>query len=257
MNKSGLRQEILSGRLLLGSWIQIAHPTATEILARAGFDWLAVDMEHSEISNETLSAHLRAMGPNGPYAFARVKCNDPMAIRHALDLGVQGIIVPLIHNAEDALAAVNSAKYPLWGSRGFAFTRANNFGVDFDEYAANANASTAVIAMIESRSGLEQVDRILSVEGIDGVLVGLYDLSGSLGIPGQVNDTRVTEAVTQICRAAHEAGKTAGIHQVQPDGDRIQQLIKQGFSLIAVGMDTLFLRDGAAAAYQAALPGNK
>lgn len=245
------RQRINRCEPLIGGWLQILHPTAAEIIGRAGFDWVAIDCEHTEATMEHLSQLVRALERYDTVAMARVRENSTMEIRQALDLGIGGVIVPLIHDRASAEAAVAAAKYPPEGIRGFAFHRANAFGLDFSQYVAQANAAISVIAMIESREGVENVDAILSVPGIDGVFIGPYDLSGSYGLAGQLDNPVVTDAIERVILAARSAGKSVGLHQVDPDPTKIAACLKRGLNFLAVGMDTVFLRDAAAQAVAA------
>jgi len=223
----------------IGSWIQIGHPAVAEIMANAGFEWLAVDMEHTDISMPQLSNLIRGMGDCVP--FVRVRENDTLCIRQALDAGAQGVIVPLVNTADEARRAVAAAKYPPQGVRGFAFCRANAYGAVFDEYAESANDDIAVVVMIESRSAVENIGRILAVDGVDGAFIGPYDLSGSYGFPGLVKHPRVLEARRAVLDACADLGKVAGVHLVQPVGDDIEQAEADGFTFIAIGGDTMFL----------------
>ena len=250
MLDSTLRSALLERRVTVGSWIQVGHPAVAEVLARAGFDWLGVDCEHTDIGLHEFSAIARALHGRGPAPLARVEKNDPLAIRRVLDMGAAGVIVPLVNSADDAKRAVRAAKFAPEGERGFAFCRANEWGAEFDSYTGAANDRTAVIAMIETAQAVENAEEILSVEGIDGTLIGPYDMSGSLGVPGHTEDPRVKEGGRQVVEACRRCGKSAGIHVVLPDRERIREVVEQGFTFIAVGMDTVFLDEGAGAALQ-------
>ena len=175
----------------------------------------------------------------------RVKENKIMPIRRALDLGAMGVIVPLVNSADEARHAVVAAKFPPEGIRGFAFCRGNEWGVDFDEYAAKANGMISVIVMIESKSAVEKIEEIVKVEGVDGVFIGPYDMSGSYGIVGQTDSEIIQEACEKVVAACKKHGKAAGIHIVLPACDNIRIAESQGFTLLALGMDTVFLADGA------------
>lgn len=235
------RKALLERRLTFGSWIQIGHPAVAEILARAGFEWLAVDMEHTDIGIKTFCEVVRGMHGRGAIPLARVRENDVLAIRQVLDAGAQGVIVPLINSAKEAAMAVKAAKYPPQGVRGFAFCRANNFGVDFDKYAAEANQNIAVVMMIESRPAVENINEILSVEGVDGVFIGPYDMSGSYGITGQVSHPDIVKACQTVSAACEKHGKSAGLHIVRPDEKLIKKAVDDGFTFIALGTDAVFL----------------
>jgi len=240
-----VRSALLERKLTIGSWIQISNAASAEILAEAGFDWIAVDMEHTDIDNAGFAALARAMHGRGAAPLARVRENDTLAIRQVLDLGAQGVIVPLVHSAADAERAVRAAKYPPRGVRGFCFSRMNNWGVDFDAYAATANDAIAVVVMIESRQGVENIDAILAVEGVDGVFIGPYDLSGSYGVPGQTGHELVTAGCRRVLDACRAAGKAAGMHVVIPAQAAIAKSLADGFTFLALGVDTVFLNAGA------------
>jgi 2-keto-3-deoxy-L-rhamnonate aldolase RhmA len=232
----------------VGSWIQINNPTSAEILARAGFEWLGIDMEHTDIDIASIAGVLRGMHGRGSVPVARVVNNELMAIRQALDLGAMGVLVPLISTAEQARQAVAAAKYPPRGVRGFAFCRANNWGADFAAYARSANDEVAVVAMIETEKGVDNIDEILAVEGIDGVFIGPYDMSGSYGIPGETGSPIVRDACRRIVEACERASKSAGLHIVKPTPQATQQALEDGFTLICLGIDTVFVQEGACAA---------
>lgn len=245
MTANPVRRALLERRLSLGTWIQIGHPAVAEVLASAGFDWIAADMEHTDIGPAAFAALARGMHGRGPTPLARVRENDTLAIRQVLDLGAQGVIVPLVHTAAEAERAVQAAKYPPRGIRGFCFSRMNNWGADFDTYRATANDDIAVVVMIESRQGVENIDAILAVDGVDGVFIGPYDLSGSCGVPGQTSHTLVQAGCQRVLDACRSAGKAAGMHVVIPVPETIAKAIADGFTFLALGVDTVFLAAGA------------
>ncbi len=245
MTHNPVRLALLERHVTLGTWIQVGHPAVAEVLANAGFNWIAADMEHTDIDNAGFAGLARAMHGRGVAPLARVRENDTLAIRQVLDLGAQGVIVPLIHTAEDAERAVSAAKYPPRGVRGFCFSRMNNWGTDFAAYAATANDDLAVVVMIESRQGVENIDAILAVEGVDGVFIGPYDLSGSYGVPGQTAHPQVKAGCRRVLDACRAAGKSAGMHVVIPADAAIAQALEDGFTFLALGVDTVFLSAGA------------
>ena len=245
MMRNSVRLALLERRVTFGTWIQIGHPASAEVLANAGFDWIAADMEHTDIDSAGFAGLARALHGRGVAPLARVRENDALAIRQVLDLGAQGVIVPLIHIAEDAERAVRAAKYPPRGVRGFCFSRMNNWGVDFDAYAATANDEIAVVVMIESRQGVENICEILAVDGVDGVFIGPYDLSGSYGVPGQTAHEQVKVGCQRVLDACRAAGKAAGLHVVIPSQTAIAQALADGFTFLALGVDTVFISAGA------------
>jgi 2-keto-3-deoxy-L-rhamnonate aldolase RhmA len=245
MFNSLIKRKLSKCQITLGSWCQIGHPANAEILAKAGFDWMALDCEHGEAEDADISNFCRAVSQFNCTPLVRVKENAALPIRRALDLGAMGVIVPLVNNAEDAAKAVAAAKYPPEGIRGFAFHRGNNWGVDFDEYVSKANKQIAVIVMIESKEAVDNIDKILSVDGVDGVFIGPYDMSGSYGIIGETDNPIIKNACLKIAAACKKHGKSAGQHIVLPITENVNAAIEQGFSLLALGMDTVFLANGA------------
>jgi 2-keto-3-deoxy-L-rhamnonate aldolase RhmA len=245
MTPNPVRLALLERRVTIGTWIQIGHPAVAEVLAGAGYDWLCADSEHTDIGPAEFAALARACHGRGPVPLVRVHVNDTLAIRQMLDLGAMGVIVPLVNTAAEAQAAVRAAKYPPQGVRGFAFHRGNNWGVDFADYAAQANAEIAVVVMIESRQAVENIEAILAVDGVDGVFIGPYDMSGSYGLPGKTADPVIRKACTRVVDACRDARKSAGLHVVLPTPDSIEQTLSEGFTFIALGVDTVFLQQAA------------
>lgn len=232
-------------QISIGSWCQIGHPANAEILAKAGYDWMAADCEHGEFTETELGNFCRAVRQEGCIPLVRVRENGTLPIRRALDLGAAGVFVPLVNSAEEAERAVQAAKYPPVGVRGFAYHRGNAWGVDFDEYAKTANENTVVIVMVESKQAVEDIDQILAVDGVDGVFIGPYDMCGSYGIPGDVGNPIIIDACQTVADACKRHGKAAGQHIVTPTAENVEKALDQGYSLLALGMDTVFLAQGA------------
>lgn len=239
-----VKEALRVGKPTVGSWIQTGNVVAAEILAAAGFDWIGIDCEHSSITADVMSDVMRSIGDRA-VPLVRVKTNAPLDIRRALDMGAGGVIVPMINSAEEAHAAVLAAKYPPEGVRGFGYCRANGWGEQFDEYAARANDEIVVIAMLETKAGVEHADEILRVDGIDGVFIGPYDLSGSLGVTGQTNHPLVQAACASVADSCRRSGKAAGQHIVRPTRALVDKALAEGFTFIALGADIVYLADGA------------
>lgn len=240
-----VRKKLIDGGISFGTWMQIGHPAVAEILAECGYEWIAADCEHSEITIEGVTSLARAMYGRNSLPMVRVKENDTLAIRQVLDSGVKGIFVPLINTAEEAHKAVAATRYPPDGVRGFAYYRANDYGLNFKDYAETSNEEILVVVMIETKQAVKNIEEIVAVPGIDGVLIGPYDLSGSFGIPGQVDSPLIRDAGKRVIRACIDSGKAAGIHIVTPDSEKIQIALSDGYRLIALGMDNVFLMNQA------------
>ena len=247
-----MRNSLLKNKLTLGTWIQIGHPAVVEILAHVGYDWICVDMEHGSIDIETLTHLYLAIEANDVVPIARLPHNDSIWIRRSLDAGARGLIIPMVNSAQEIESAIRHAKYPPRGERGYGYSRANSFGMDFEEYIAGANETIAIIAQIEHKKGIENIDSILQVEDLDGVFIGPLDLSGSYGKTGQFDSPEMREALQRYLEACKKHKKCAGIHIIRPDERSVQNAIDQGYRMIALGVDGVFLEMASGSALKAA-----
>ena len=250
--KNKLCQALLKREVTLGTWIQIGHPACAEVLARAGFDWICVDLEHGVIDLETTANIFRAVSGFDCIPVARLPLNDPVWIHRVLDAGARGLIIPMVKTAAEAEAAVREAKYPPRGVRGFGYSRANTHGADFDAYIASANDEIAMVMQIEHKDAMANLDAILQVDGVDGVFIGPLDLSGSMGITGQLDHPQMVAALEQYRSACRAHKKSAGLHIVRPNDDNVRRALDQGYTMLAFGLDTLFMEQSARASLKAA-----
>jgi 4-hydroxy-2-oxoheptanedioate aldolase len=236
---------------LVGYWVTLDAPPATERIARLGYDYVVLDAQHGLIGYDGLLTGLLAIDAGSALSdrdaagLIRVEANHPTPIGRALDAGAAGIIVPLIDTAEDVAAAVRAAKYPPLGVRSFGPLRAS---LRIDAEPAKANAATVVLAMIETPLGLKNVAEICATPGLDGLYVGPSDLSLALGAryPGDPEvDGPFEEALELIARTAADAGIAAGIHTF--DGENAQRRLAQGYTFATVSSDLSHLEAIAAA----------
>ena len=182
----------------LGSWITLAHPAIAEIMSGAGFDWLAVDLEHSVITIREAEELIRVVALSGVCPLVRLSANDPVQIKRVMDAGAHGVIVPMVNSTSDAEQAVKAVRYPPEGKRGVGLARAQGYGSAFKRYKEWVNQESVVVVQIEHIEAVNNMEAILSVDGIDGFIVGPYDLSGSLGVPGQFNHPSMKVAMDTI-----------------------------------------------------------
>jgi 2-keto-3-deoxy-L-rhamnonate aldolase RhmA len=245
------REALLNNDISVGTWIQIGHPAIAEILSRIGFDWICVDLEHGSINIETLTDLFRAIESNDVVPVTRLPMNDPIWIRRTLDAGAMGLIIPMVNSAGELESAIRQAKYPPRGERGYGYSRANSFGMEFEEYILKANESIAVIAQIEHKDAIENLDAILQVKDLDGVFVGPLDLGGSYGKTGQLDCPEMQEALKQYLESCKKHNMCAGIHIVRPDEQSVQNTIDRGYKMIALGVDGVFLETASANALNA------
>ena len=241
MAESLLKQKIEDRELTIGSWVTIGHGEVAEIMARAGFDWLTVDMEHSAITLHQAQELIRVIDLCGVVPLVRVGENSPTLIKRVMDAGAHGVVVPMVNTVQDAEAAVSAVKYPPVGNRGVGLARAQEYGLDFEKYRKWAEGETIVIVQIEHIDAVEKLEEILAVPGIDAFFVGQYDLSGSLGIPGQFEHPRFLESLDQIRRVAERTDAVCGYHVVPPHPQLVLDKIGEGYTFIAYSVDFLFL----------------
>ena len=225
----------------IGSWITLGHFSIAEIMADAGFDWLCIDIEHSVIDFYETEQLIAAIEAKGCVPYVRVGANDPLIIKRVLDAGAKGIIVPMINSKEDAQKAVNAVKYPPVGRRGVGLARAQGYGFDFENYSKTTHAELKVIAQIEHVDAIKNLEEIVLADGVDGTIIGPYDLSGSMGKPGKYDDSDVREALRQYEVLSKKLNKPMGYHVIKPDYHLVHNKIDAGYTFIAFSLDTLFL----------------
>jgi 2-keto-3-deoxy-L-rhamnonate aldolase RhmA len=248
MKNNHLKHRLRNNELALGGWVQIGHPATAEIMAQAGMDWICVDLEHGAIDLEMMTHIFRTVDAFDCVPVARLPLNDPIWIHRALDAGARGLIIPMVNTAQEAEAAVREAMYPPRGVRGFGYSRANMHGMDFEDYISRCNDELVLVMQIEHKDALENLDAILEVPDVDGLFIGPLDLSGSMGLTGQMDHPRVIESLDHYRKACQAHNKPAGMHIVRPDETNVRSMIDNGYTLIALGLDNVFIAEGAQAA---------
>jgi len=236
--KFDFRKRLIQGDLLKGTIISLPCPQVAELLSRAGFDWLFIDGEHGPLSVGDIQLLLQAAQPHCP-CVVRLAANDAVHVKQALDTGADGIIAPLVNDADTAARVASWARYPPLGTRSVGIARAQGYGASFASYMATANTQVAVVVQVEHIDAVANIDSILDVKGIDGVFVGPYDLSASMGKPGQINDADVQHQIETVRQACLLHRVPIGIFGV--DAAAVQPFVQQGYTLIAMGMDSLLL----------------
>jgi 2-keto-3-deoxy-L-rhamnonate aldolase RhmA len=235
-----LKAKIAAREVTLGSWITLAHPAIAEIMARAGFDWLTVELEHSSISIAQAEELIRVIDLCGVAPLVRIGENSRTLIKRVMDSGAHGVIVPMVNTRHDAEIALDALRYPPHGSRGVGLARAQEYGLNFETYRAWSEANSVLIVQIEHIQAVENLEEILAT-GVDAFIVGPYDLSGSLGIPGQFTHPRFLEALERIRSIQAKTEVPSGYHVVPPDPQLVTDKIREGYSFIAFSDDFLFL----------------
>jgi 2-keto-3-deoxy-L-rhamnonate aldolase RhmA len=236
------RKRLWARESLIGTMVTLPVPAIAEILADLGFDWLFVDGEHGPLETREILAILQAVGDRVP-CLVRVPGAEEPPVKKALDLGAEGIIVPQVNTVEQAAGVVRFARYAPAGSRGVGLARAHGYGLRFQEYLEAANRRVAVIVQAEHARAVENIESIVEVEGIDAVLLGPYDLAASLGKMGRIDDPAVTDAIDHVTRTCQAAGVPLGYFGVSAQA--IRPYMERGYTMIAAGVDTLFLAGAA------------
>ncbi|WP_434994696.1 HpcH/HpaI aldolase family protein [Arthrobacter sp. Ld5] len=240
-------------RPLAGMWVCSGSPLVAEICAGAGLDWLLVDAEHSPNGLESILAQLQAVHGYPVQTLVRPPVNDAVLIKQYLDLGVQNLLIPMVHSVADAEAAVAATRYPPEGVRGVgsALARAARWN-RVPEYLARASSTISVTVQIESAAAVDAVEDILAVDGVDAIFVGPSDLAASLGLLGQQEHPDVVAAVGQCLAAAGRAGKPAGVNAFTPSVAR--GYLDGGAGFVLVGADVALLARGSEALAAAFVP---
>jgi 2-dehydro-3-deoxyglucarate aldolase len=238
-----LKKKLQNNRLTIGSWITIGHPSVVEILSNAGFEWLVVDMEHTAIDLTTSQLLISTIQANGMKALVRVSRNEEVIIKKVLDIGADGIVVPMVKSKQEAQQAIKYAKYPPEGERGVGLYRAQNYGLDFEKYKKWVEEELVIVAQIEHIEAVKNIEEIIDTEGIDAIIVGPYDLSGSMGYPGEYYRKDVSEAIDTVLEACQKHGKPSGFHVIESEPSKFISRAKEGCTFMAYSLDFFFLGD--------------
>ena len=241
--RNKFKHALAAGQQQVGLWVSLASPYSTEIVAGSGFDWLLLDGEHSPNDPPIVLPQLQAAAPYPVTCIVRPAWNDKVLIKRYLDIGVQTLLVPYVQTAEEAEAAVEAIRYPLRGVRGVAgVTRSSLYG-RVKDYAIHAEKELCLLVQVETRLGLDNLEKIARTDGIDGVFIGPADLAAGLGHLGQMGHPEVQAAIQDAIKRIRACGKPAGI--LTPDEATARKYIEWGTTFTAVGLDAMLLRDGA------------
>ncbi len=247
-----IRAKLAKDEATVGTWLQLPSADVAELMARAGYDWVAVDMEHGSFGRTGLPDIFRGIEAGGSAPFARLPEASRQNIKVALEAGAQGLIFPMIESRVQLDQAIGWATYPSlddWAGpsehpaeyRGVGYCRANVFGKEFDDYCQGVAKEVFLVAQIEHVRAVENLEQILSHPRLDAIMVGPYDLSGSMGLTGQFDHpdfAKVMERINAVCAKCHAR---MGLHIVQPDKAELKRQIGLGARFIAYGIDTVFL----------------
>ena len=247
MNKntkiSDLRQYLAKGEVSLGGWMQITSPEIAEVMGNSRLDWVAVDLEHGSIGIPDLPNIFRALELHDTLPFVRIAGNYPSQAIRALEAGAAGIIIPNVQCSNEVENIWQSINYPPEGKRGVGFNRSNCYGVNFDP---DLQQKPLLVAMIETKRGVSALDIIVrghltEANRVDAILIGPYDLSASLGCTNQFDHPDFLNAIHTIEEICKQYNIPLGVHVVQPHLDKLEEVMKKGYTFIPYGTDATFL----------------
>lgn len=240
-----IKTRLKNRETLIGSFVTLSSTDAAEIMSLVGFDYLWIETEHAPTDSGLAQMMIQAVGGRCP-CLVRVPENKEVWMKKALDIGCDGIVVPQVRTAEEAKNAVDWCLYPPLGNRSVGISRAHGYGMSFQDYVSEVNEKLAVVLQVEHIEGVKNIKSIVEVPGIDAIFIGPFDLSGSLGVLGQITHPKVLEAIEEIKRHCEEAALPVGVFAV--DAGAARRFAEEGFSLIAMSMDSIFLWQSAKAA---------
>ena len=240
-----LKKKLAQRELVFGAWVSFSHPSISEIFARHGFDFLAIDMEHTTISLEQAQRIIAASQSFGVPCLPRPVSHSNDWIKPLLDSGADGIVAPMVNSKHQSESILDLLKFSPEGKRSFGVNRAHGYGSNFAGYVANWNASSVYIAQIETKESVANIADILSSPNLDGVMIGPYDMSGSLGVPGETTHPLVQEAEKTVIAACKSAGKSCGTQLADFSDDNIKNAIAKGYTFIIASSDLFVLNSWA------------
>ncbi len=236
-----LAQRMRARQKAFGCWTSLGNPSITEVFARSGVDFVGIDLEHSTISQEQSQRIIAAAQAGGAACLPRVASHNGEQIQRLLDSGADGIILPNVVSKEQVEDLVEWCKYPPVGKRSFGVSRAQGYGFDFDTYTSEWNERSILLIQIESVEGVERAQELLSSRWIDGAMVGPYDISGSLGLPGQLFHPQVVQACGRVIEVCRRLGKACGTQLVEPTEALMAESLENGYTFLILSSDVFLL----------------
>ena len=226
----------------IGTWLSLPNESVAEIFAKAGYEWVVIDLEHSAININQAEQLIRIIDLAGSKPFVRLSGHSSSQIKRVLDAGAKGILAPMVESKEQIESIIASCHYPPKGNRGMGLARAQGYGEANakSEYILTNSKHIEIYAQIESVAGIANLDSIFSQE-IDGYFIGPYDLSASLGNPGIFNSDEFINAEEKILQASKQHQIKAGCHLVEPNPEQIPILVNKGYDMIAFSVDIRML----------------
>jgi len=239
--RAALKQKLRQRERMFAGWVSYAHPSITETFARAGFDFMFIDMEHSTISIEQGQRIIAASQFEGVPCIPRPVSHSNDYLKPLLESGADGILIQMVETADQVKALIDNVKYPPVGHRTYGVNRAQAYGFDFEEYIQNWNDTSTFMLQVESIKGVGNIEELVAFDEVDGVMIGPLDISGSLGVPGQTNHPLVIEASLKVIEACKRHGKSCGTQVADANPESVQRLFDLGYNYAILGSDLFVL----------------
>ena len=243
--RKNIKEKFKKRKKIFGGWISFEDPSIAELFSNINFDFIAIDMEHTTISNNLAKNIITSCNSKGKPCFPRPVSSDDHILKPLLDAGADGIIAPRVSFNEDVSKLINNIKYPKKGQRSFGINRAQSYGLNEKNYFKNWNDTSTCIIQIETIDGVNNLNELLENKDIDGVMIGPYDLSGSLGVPGDLNNKKVLEATRYILDICKKKKVSCGTQLSKFNLSEIKKNFSKGFNFIILGSDLFALKNWA------------
>ncbi len=239
--RKSLKQKLASRERVFGGWVSYREPAIAETFAKAGFDFVAIDMEHTTITTDEANRIITGVQSEGVACLPRPVSHNNDYIKPMLEAGADGMIIPMINTKAEAAEQVRLQKFPPLGQRSYGINRAHGYGFDFKPYIESWNDSSIFIIQVESITAVANIEELVAVKGIDAVMVGPYDISGSLGVPGEIDHPKVREAAKQVIEACAKAGIGCITQIADVKKDTVEDAFAQGYTAVILGSDLFIL----------------
>lgn len=240
-NRQLLKEKLRNRERLFAGWVSYSHPSITETFARAGFDFMAIDMEHGTISLEQAQRIIASSQSEGVPCIPRPVSHSDDYLKPLMESGADGMLVQMVNTPQQVENLIKLLKYPPVGKRTYGVNRAQTYGFDFDRYIESWNETSTFMIQVESIEAVENIESLLAFDEIDGVMVGPYDISGSLGVPGQTSHPLVIEASKKVIAACEKYGKSCGTQVSDSTHESVQNLFDMGYTYAILGSDLFVL----------------
>ena len=239
--RQSLKNKFINREKIFACWTSLSHPSITEMFCKAPFDFVGIDIEHSTISQEQSQRIIAAAQSSGSLCLPRIASHNMEMSKRLLDSGADGLIVPMVSTPEEVEEIISWVKYAPLGNRSFGISRGQGYGFDFDQYTSEWNDVSLVIVQIESIEGVNNIEKIISMDELDSVMIGPYDLSGSLGVPGEIDHPKVKDACKHVIDACLKRKKSCGTQVVEPSLKTVNTAFSEGYNFVVLASDIFVL----------------